>query len=84
MAERITFLLAERIGRIQARELVTEACARAVTGGRSLRAELESDPRIELTPEELDAAFDPTGYLGSAEAFVERALDLYRQRGGMR
>ena len=84
MAERITFLLAGRIGRIQARELVTEACARAVSAGRSLRAELESDPRIELTPEELDAAFDPTGYLGSAEAFVERALDLYRQRGGTR
>ena len=29
MAERITFLLAERIGRIQAHELVSEACARA-------------------------------------------------------
>ena len=84
MAERITFLLAERIGRIQARELVTEACANAIAGGRPLRAELGADPRIELTPEELDAAFDPTGYLGSAEAFVERALDLYRQRGGTR
>ena len=82
MAERITFLLAERIGRIQARELVTEACARAVAAAGPLRAELEADPRIELTPEELDAALDPTGYLGSAEAFVERALDLYRQRGG--
>ena len=84
MAERITFLLAGRIGRIEAQRLVSEACARAAAAGRPLRAELESDPRIELTREELDAAFDPTGYLGSAEAFVERALDLYRQRGGMR
>ena len=84
MAERITFLLAERIGRIQAHELVSEACARAVAAGRPLRAELEADPRVELAPEELDAALDPTGYLGSADAFVDRALDLYRQRGGTR
>ena len=84
MAERITFLLAGRSGRIEAQGLVSEACARAAAAGRPLRAELESDPRIELTSEELDAAFDPTGYLGSAEAFVERALDLYRQRGGTR
>ena len=84
MAERITFLLAERIGRPRANELVSAACARAVAADHPLRAELESDPQLELSAEELDAAFDPTGYLGSAEAFVERALDLYRQRGETR
>ncbi|HVN61646.1 MAG TPA: 3-carboxy-cis,cis-muconate cycloisomerase [Gaiellaceae bacterium] len=84
MAERITYLLAVRIGRTAAHELVSKASARAVAAGRPLRAELEADPRVELSPPELDAAFDPTGYLGSAEAFVDRALDLYRQRGGMR
>ena len=80
MAERVTFLLAERLGRFEAQELVAEACA----SGRPLRDALLADPRIELTEAELDAAFDPTGYLGSAEAFVDRALDLYRQRGGTR
>ena len=84
MAERVTFLLAGRIGRAEAHGLVSEACARAVAAGRPLRDELESDPRIELAPAELDAAFDPTGYLGSAETFVDRALALYRQRGGTR
>ena len=84
MAERITYLLAGRIGRSEAHELVSEASARAGAAGRPLRAELEADPRIELSAAELDAAFDPTGYLGSAEAFVDRALDLYRQRGGTR
>jgi 3-carboxy-cis,cis-muconate cycloisomerase len=80
MAERITFLLAGRLGRFEAQELVAEACATA----RPLRDALLADPRVELTPAELDAALDPTGYLGSAEAFVDRALDLYRQRGGTR
>ena len=63
---------------------MSEACARAVAAGRPLRDELAADPRVELTAAELDAAFDPAGYLGSAEAFVDRALDLYRQRGGTR
>ena len=80
MAERVTFLLAERLGRFEAQQLVAEACA----SGRPLRDALLADPRIGLTEAELDAAFDPTGYLGSAEAFVDRALDLYRQRGGTR
>ena len=80
MAERITFLLAERLGRFEAQELVAGACA----SGRPLRDALLADPRTELTEAELDAALDPTGYLGSADAFVERALDLYRQRGGTR
>jgi 3-carboxy-cis,cis-muconate cycloisomerase len=80
MAERITFLLAERLGRFEAQELVAEACA----SGLPLREALLAVPRVGLAPDELDAALDPTGYLGSAEAFVERALDLYRQQGGTR
>jgi 3-carboxy-cis,cis-muconate cycloisomerase len=81
MAERITYLLAERLGRLEAHELVSEACARAVEAGRPLRDELLADPRIELAPDELDAALDPAGYLGSAGLFVDRALDLYRNGG---
>jgi 3-carboxy-cis,cis-muconate cycloisomerase len=81
MAERVSFLLAERIGRSEAHELVTDACARAVSSRRALRDELASDERVAelLSAEQLDAAFDPAGYVGSAEAFVDRALDLYRR-----
>ena len=82
MAERITYLLAERLGRLEAHELVSEACVRAIAADRSLRDELLADPRVELTPDELDAALDPAGYLGSAGTFVDRALDLYRKQGG--
>jgi 3-carboxy-cis,cis-muconate cycloisomerase len=81
MAERITYLLAERLGRLEAHEFVSEACARAVAARRPFRDELLSDPRIELAPDELDAALDPAGYLGSAGLFVDRALDLYRKGG---
>ena len=82
MAERITYLLAESLGRLEAHELVSEACVRAVAADRPLRDELLADPRVELTPDELDAALDPAGYLGSAGTFVDRALDLYRKQGG--
>jgi len=69
----------ERTGRLEAHALVSEACARAAATGGPLRDELLADPRLGLTPDEADAALDPAGYLGSAGAFVERALELYRR-----
>jgi 3-carboxy-cis,cis-muconate cycloisomerase len=67
MAERATFLLAERVGRSKAYELVAEAAQ---------RQELpEEVPRADL---------DPASYLGSAEAFVDRALGTYRDELGAR
>ena len=32
-----------------------------------------------LSEEEIDRALDPAGYLGSADAFVDRALSRYRE-----
>jgi 3-carboxy-cis,cis-muconate cycloisomerase len=66
MAEAASFALAERLGRTEARELVT----RAARGG-SFREELAG----ELPPD----ALDPRGYLGSAGVFVDRALALYEE-----
>ena len=34
---------------------------------------------IELSAEEIDRALEPAGYLGSAEAFVDRALEAHRE-----
>jgi 3-carboxy-cis,cis-muconate cycloisomerase len=78
MAERLAFLLAERMGRRAARDLVAAAGARATSSGRTFRDELSSDPAVELSPEELDQAFDPTTYLGASETFIDRALGVYR------
>jgi 3-carboxy-cis,cis-muconate cycloisomerase len=81
LAENIATLAVERLGRLRAHDLVEEASQRALEGGNSLREELLSEPRLAevLSEEEIDAALDPAGYLGSAGEFVDRALKLYRE-----
>lgn len=81
VAERVASLLAERLGRSEAHELVAQASARAVAAGRSLGDELRAEQRVDLDPADLDAALDPATYLGSAEALVDRALERYEADG---
>ena len=78
LAERVSFALAARYGRAEGHEIAREAAMRVAVSGRSLADELREDERVELSDAELDGLFDPTTYLGSAEAFVDRALELYR------
>ena len=80
LAENVTTLLSGSLGRLEAHDLVEAACRRALDNGEHLRAELVRDKRIReaLAEEEIDAALDPAGYLGSAGVFVNRALELYR------
>jgi 3-carboxy-cis,cis-muconate cycloisomerase len=80
LAENVTTLLSGSLGRLEAHDLVEAACRRALENGEDLRAGLLRDRRIReaLSEEEIDAALDPAGYLGSAGAFVVRALELYR------
>jgi 3-carboxy-cis,cis-muconate cycloisomerase len=80
MSESVMMVLAERIGRSGAHDVVEAACARAAAAGRDLREELLAEPEVSahLSPAEVDAALDPAGYLGSADAFIDRALRAYR------
>jgi 3-carboxy-cis,cis-muconate cycloisomerase len=55
-------------------ELVADISREAVSSGRSLRDCLIADPRVTLPVEDIDAALDPAGYLGSASALIDRAL----------
>jgi 3-carboxy-cis,cis-muconate cycloisomerase len=82
MAESVTMTMAGRVGRARAHELVAEASRRAAEAERPLLDELLDDEQVsgQLSREELEAALDPARYLGSAEAFVERALSSYRER----
>lgn len=80
VAARIAFLLTDRLDRSEAQRLVRAAATRAAAAGGSLRDELVAEPAFGLTQEELDDALDPSAYLGSAEAFVDRALALYEGR----
>ena len=79
MSERLVFALAERLGHADARALVSEAAARASERGTALRDELAADRRMPLSSAELDAAFEPETYVGAADVFIDRALDLYRR-----
>jgi 3-carboxy-cis,cis-muconate cycloisomerase len=76
LAEHAMLLLAERVGRPEARRVVEAAAARALDSGRSLRDELIEDG--QLSAEEIDRALDPARHIGSAGAFVDRALERYR------
>jgi 3-carboxy-cis,cis-muconate cycloisomerase len=83
LAENVTTVAAGKLGRLEAHELVQAAARRTADGGKPFREELLAEPDLRevLSPEEVEAALDPAGYLGSAEAFIQRALDLYRKEG---
>jgi 3-carboxy-cis,cis-muconate cycloisomerase len=81
LAESVSMLLAERMGRVEAHTLVESLCRRAVSEQRGLRDLLMEDEMItkELSEQEIDHALDPAAYVGSAEAFVDRALAYYER-----
>ena len=85
LAENVTALLAPRLGRLAAHDLVSDAAARASQTGRPLRDELLADQRITgagtagVTAEMIDAALDPSRYLGAAGEFTRRALAAHER-----
>lgn len=79
VAEHVSFLLAERLGRAEGHEIVRAATQRSAESGRSFEDELLADDRVELSAEQLANVLDPTTYLGSTGAFVDRALEEYRR-----
>jgi 3-carboxy-cis,cis-muconate cycloisomerase len=76
MAEAVQMALGEKLGRLEAHELLEGASKRAAAERRHLKEVLADLPAIaEAIPaDRLDALFDPLAYLGSADEFVERAL----------
>ena len=80
MAESLTMTLAPHIGKPEAQRLVQAICTQAIKSGQDLRqvALTNEHVRTILSPEEIDHALDPTEYLGSTGAFIDRALEAYR------
>jgi 3-carboxy-cis,cis-muconate cycloisomerase len=76
MAEAVTMALGAALGRLEAHHLVEAACRRAVAERRHLRDVLADEPAIatRLDAAALDRLFDPTGYLGVADSFIDRVL----------
>jgi 3-carboxy-cis,cis-muconate cycloisomerase len=82
LAERVAGALADRLGRVAANELVQRLGRQAAEAGRPFREVLAADPRVreQLDEAAVDRLLDPEGYLGSAGAFVDRALAAHRAR----
>jgi 3-carboxy-cis,cis-muconate cycloisomerase len=81
MAERVTALLRNVLGGPQAHDLVATAAARAASSGLPLRDVLLAAPEVEskmadagITADQIEAALDPAGYLGSSDEFITAAL----------
>jgi len=81
LAEHVASLLAGVLGGAAARDLVAEAAQRAVSAGLPLRDVLLAVPRLEsrlaaagVTAEQVEAALEPSGYLGASDAFITAAL----------
>jgi len=88
LAEHVASLLAGVLGAAQAHDLVAEAGARAVSAGLPLQDVLLAVPKLEerlssvgITPEQIEAALEPSGYLGAADAFVTAALHAHESLG---
>ena len=75
LAEAVSIVLAQRVGRETAHHLLEQCCKRAVAEKRHLRGVLGEEPQItaHLSAQELDRLLDPAHYLGQATTWVERA-----------
>jgi len=80
LAEALMMALAPRLGRDQAYRLVQRASDRAAADGTPLSEVAASDEQIRgvLSPQEIARVFDPSAYMGSADRFIERALEEFR------
>lgn len=76
LAEAVSIVLAQRVGRDTAHHLLEQCCKRAVAEQRHLRAVLGDEPQVtaELSAAELDDLLNPAHYLGQAHVWVERAV----------
>ncbi len=81
LSENVTTIVAQKLGRLKAQDLVKAASNRALNEEKPLRQVLLEDTRLRdvLSEGEIDTALDPARYLGSGGEFVDRALRLYRQ-----
>jgi 3-carboxy-cis,cis-muconate cycloisomerase len=78
LAEHVTALLAGRLGRLAAHDLVAAAATRAADAGLPFRDVL-LEPAGGLTAAEVDAALDPAACLAAAQGWVTRALAAHRK-----
>jgi adenylosuccinate lyase len=83
LSERVMFALSGKVGKQTAHELVYEASMHGIEQGVSFVDSLMRNERVQaaLSKAELDAALDPTTYVGHAPEIVDRVLAEQRASG---
>jgi 3-carboxy-cis,cis-muconate cycloisomerase len=81
LAERLMLALAPKMGRNEAHLAVEELSRRAVVEGRELQDLALADERVSggLGRHEVALLFDPSGYLGSVDEFIDNALAIHEK-----
>jgi 3-carboxy-cis,cis-muconate cycloisomerase len=76
VAEAVMMGLAPKLGRGEAHHVVKRACDAVLSEGISLRDALQREESVtaHLDRAGIERLIDPAGYLGSADAFVDRML----------
>jgi len=76
VAEQVMMGLAPALGRGEAHHVVNHACDRALAEGIPLATALMAEPKVaaSLAPPAVAALTDPSNYLGSTQAFIDRVL----------
>jgi adenylosuccinate lyase len=82
----VTFALAGKLGKQEARKIVEEAGRKAVATRSELQQVLGEDERVKphLSVGELARLFEPMNYQGSAQTFIDRIVGSLQLRPGKR
>jgi 3-carboxy-cis,cis-muconate cycloisomerase len=86
MAEAVSFALAAKIGKPEAHRIVEEASRKASAAKRELQDVLGEDDQVKLSLSvgELAKLFEPMGYQGAAQTFIDRIVGSLHGRTGKR
>jgi 3-carboxy-cis,cis-muconate cycloisomerase len=86
MSEAVSFALAGKIGRASAQRVVEETRRRAAKEDRELEGVLAEDDLVKrnLSLGELARLFEPLGYQGAAQTFIDRIIGSLHARSGKR
>ena len=80
LAESLMMVLAEKIGRAEAKHRIEAASKLALNSRRPLAEVAKAEPAIagNISAEEIDRALNPRHYLGSADSMIDAALKAAR------
>ena len=81
LAEAASMALARSMGKAEAHRIIETASRRALADKKALRAVLEESPETAgaFSSELLDSIFDPSRYLGTTQAMIDRVLARARE-----